>query len=151
MKNKNKYLLIFFLILVTILGCKKMDISNIDHKILYVLKNETDDTLLWIMNYYNGTYNKIKKSKISPGEVKNTLYYDSCDSLLLYKVNDTNNVYVKFLKNGSPYNYKLNYFNKESWNLYQYSKIDTYNVLLRHSVYKEFCFTINYENIINLK
>jgi len=128
-----------------------MDKSNIVHKMLYVLKNETDDTLLLIMNYNNGTVNEIWKRKISPGEVKNTLSYDLCDSLLLYKVNDTNNIYVKFLKNSSPYNYKLNYFNKENWNLYQFSKIDTNNEFISYSVYKEICFTLNYENIINLK
>jgi hypothetical protein len=162
MKIKNKFLPILLFVIILFTSCKKdlMNIDNISIYNKYYLLNKTNDTLKC---YYYYTENKYYFTILYPNQKLETpfindyvIYYPDeytkyyINTILIYHIEDTNNIYIKFKRNENPYNYKLNYFNEDDW-----EKNHSYNTEIKdgwryYKLYKNYTFTISNENIINL-
>lgn len=145
-------------------SCKKTDMkidySNFKYIDSCFLKNQLTDTLFIQIYYFRlndgWSEDKIKTMTLLPGETKAVIgthvineFIDN--SLLIYKTNNYNNVYIKFSRSSLPFNYKLNYFNENDWEKNQYYITEMKNGMRFYTLYNEYSFTISFDNIINLK
>jgi len=147
-----------FLLLIILFGCKEE--LNLGYSHTFYLVNMTNDTFL-VFTYRrtgdvgfhipmdNGKRIMLPKDRLV--FAYNDFSYYIKDSILIYKYNDTNNVYISFKFNKNPYNYKLNCYNKSHWSsdTIYYTRHQRSYGLEVYYVRKESLFKIEKSKIIN--
>jgi len=147
-----------FLLLIILFGCKKE--SNLGYSHRFYLVNMTNDTFLvftyrrtgdvdFFIPMDDGKCIMLPKGKLF--FANDDISYYIKDSILIYKYNDTNNVYISFKFNKNPYNYKLNCYNKSHWSsdTIYYTRYQIGYGLEVYYVRKESLFKIEKSKIIN--
>ena len=147
-----------FLLLIILFGCKKE--SNLGYSHRFYLVNMTNDTFLvftyrrtgdvdFFIPMDDGKCIMLPKGKLF--FANDDISYYIKDSILIYKYNDTNNVYISFKFNKNPYNYKLNCYNKSHWSsdTIYYTRHQRSDGLEVYYVRKESLFKIEKSKIIN--
>ena len=147
-----------FLLLIILFGCKKE--SNLGYSHRFYLVNMTNDTFLvftyrrtgdvdFFIPMDDGKCIMLPKGKLF--FANDDISYYIKDSILIYKYNDTNNVYISFKFNKNPYNYKLNCYNKSHWSsdTIYYTRYQIGYGLEEYHVRKESLFKIEKSKIIN--
>jgi len=142
--------MVVFVSLIFLFSCKKETLGDWSD---FYLMNMTKDTFI-VKAIDDSTY--IYKFTMYPQE--EILFAEEdisdkhrwCDSIFIYKYNDTNNVYISFKCNEEPYNYKLNCFNRNDWVDTIYYKRKVHANGLETYFIKERCFfKIEKDKIIN--